>query len=177
MFTNIVIIPIFLYNSNTSGIAAIFVFLKICNIFRILVIIITVPYYYASPSIFHLGVIKVLPWYAFEKMRGRIRCARRGSEPRHAFIKTQLYSRFEFCLIRPLVLSASIRFITIVLSFVISAVSISVTSTLLTVILSYFFDRSTLKLEMLSFTVLRLFADAYLASASCYVIKLESLVS
>jgi len=60
---------------------------------------------------------------------------------------------------------------------VISAVSISVTSTLLTVILSYFFDRPTLKLEMLSFTVLRLFASAYLASASCYVIKLESLVS
>nr|DAO74284.1 MAG TPA: hypothetical protein [Bacteriophage sp.] len=88
MFTNIVIIPIFLYNSNTSGIAAIFIFLKICNIFRILVIIITVPYYYASPSIFHLGVIKVLPWYAFGRRRGRICCARRGSEPRHAFIKT-----------------------------------------------------------------------------------------
>nr|DAF96343.1 MAG TPA: hypothetical protein [Podoviridae sp. ctG4L18] len=52
MFTNIVIIPIFLYNSNTSGIAAIFIFLKICNIFRILVIIITVPYYY---YILHYG--------------------------------------------------------------------------------------------------------------------------
>lgn len=150
MFTNIVIIPIFLYNSNTSGIAAIFVFLKICNIFRILVIIITVPYYYASPSIFHLGdnkvtlvTFKMCRNYAYQ--RNDTDCARRGSEPRHAFIKTQLYSRFEFVLIRPLVLSASIRFITIVLNFVISAVSISVTSTLLTVILSYFFDRPAFK--------------------------------
>nr|DAJ73516.1 MAG TPA: hypothetical protein [Caudoviricetes sp.] len=33
-------------------------------------------------------MIKVLPWYAFGRMRGRICCARRGSEPRHAFIKT-----------------------------------------------------------------------------------------
>nr|DAF28045.1 MAG TPA: hypothetical protein [Caudoviricetes sp.]DAJ76000.1 MAG TPA: hypothetical protein [Crassvirales sp.] len=33
-------------------------------------------------------MIKVLPWYAFEKRRGRICCARRGNEPRHAFIKT-----------------------------------------------------------------------------------------
>ena len=84
---------------------------------------------------------------------------------------------FEFCLIRPLVVSASISSITIVLSLVISAVCISVTSTPLTVILFYFFDRPTLKLEILSFTVLRLFTSAYLASASCYVIKLESLVS
>nr|DAU52613.1 MAG TPA: hypothetical protein [Crassvirales sp.]DAV77036.1 MAG TPA: hypothetical protein [Caudoviricetes sp.] len=46
MFTNIFIVPIFLYNSNTSRIAAIFILLKICNVFRILVIFVTVPYYY-----------------------------------------------------------------------------------------------------------------------------------
>nr|DAP66560.1 MAG TPA: hypothetical protein [Caudoviricetes sp.] len=40
--------------------------------------------------------------------------------------------------------------VTIVLSFVISAVSISVISTSLTVILFYFLDRPTLKLEMSS---------------------------
>nr|DAT69053.1 MAG TPA: hypothetical protein [Bacteriophage sp.] len=46
VFTNIVVISIFLYNSDTSRIAAIFIFLKVGNVFRILVIIITVPYYY-----------------------------------------------------------------------------------------------------------------------------------